>query len=43
MKMVAETIPSYTYGTAEAAISPISLDELEDLKRGVGFTDEDEK
>ena len=42
-KMVAEEIPSYTYGTAEAAQSPISVKELEQLKQTVGFTNEDEK
>ena len=42
-KMVAEEIPSYTYGTAEVATSPVSLKELEQLKQSVGFTTEDEK
>lgn len=43
MKMVANEIPGYTYGTAEAARSPITLDGLEKLKQSVGFTQEDKK
>jgi pimeloyl-ACP methyl ester carboxylesterase len=43
MKMVAKEIPGYTYGTAAAARSPISLDDLEKLKQSVGFAKEDEK
>ena len=42
-RMVAERIPAYTYGTAEAAKSPISLKELEELKQSVSFTSDDEK
>jgi protoglobin len=42
-KMVAEKVPAYTYGTSEAARSPISLKELDQLKQSVGFTGEDEK
>lgn len=42
-KMVSEKIPSYTYGTAEAAKSPVSLEELEQLKQSAGFASEDEK
>jgi len=41
--MVAEKIPAYTYGTAEAARSQISLKELEELKQSVGLTSDDEK
>lgn len=41
-KMVAERIPGYTYGTDEAARSPISLKELEELKQSAGFASEDE-
>ena len=36
-------IPGYTYGTAEAARSPVSPEELEKLKQAVGFTPEDEQ
>lgn len=43
MKTIAKEIPGYTFGTAEAARSPISLDDLEKLKQSVGFTKEDEK
>ena len=43
MKKVAEHIPGYTYGTAEVAISPVSMRELEDLKISVGFTEEDRR
>ncbi len=43
MKMVAKEIPGYTYGTADASVSPISLPELEKLKQSVGFTEEDQK
>ena len=42
-RMVAEKIPAYTYGTAEAARSQISLKELEELKQSVGLTSDDEK
>lgn len=35
-RMVAEEIPVYTYGTAEAARSPVSLTELEQLKQWMG-------
>jgi hypothetical protein len=43
MKTVAENIHGYTYGTAEAAKSPVSLQELEALKASVGFTAEDQR
>jgi len=43
MKTIASPIPGYTYGTSEAAQSPISIAELEQLKRSVGFTTEDER
>jgi len=42
-KMIAAEIPGYTYGTGEAATSPVSLEELEQLKQSVGFTKEDEQ
>ncbi len=42
-KMVAKRIPSYSYGTMDAAKSPISLKELELLKESAGFTSDDEK
>lgn len=40
---VADEIPGYTYGAAEAAKSPVSLADLELLKRTVNFTDEDQR
>src|ERR1700722_17320064 len=43
MKMIAESIPGYTYGTAAVSVSPISMLELEGLKVSVGFTEEDER
>jgi hypothetical protein len=43
MKKVADQIHGYTYGTAEVAVSLISLRELEDLKVTVGFTAEDQR
>jgi Protoglobin len=42
MKLVSENIPGYTYGSADVALSPISLNELEQLKESVGFNEEDE-
>ena len=41
MKKVAETIEGYRYGEAGIARSPVSIEELEQLKISVGFTDED--
>jgi len=43
MKMAAEHIPGYTYGSAEVAMSPVSMRELEELKINAGFTEEDER
>jgi hypothetical protein len=43
MKKVADAIYGYTYGTAEVAMSPVSIGELEDLKISVGFTGEDKR
>lgn len=43
MKMVAEDIPAYDYGKAAVATSPVSMNDLEDLKMSVGFTDQDEQ
>src|SRR5215217_4956690 len=34
-------IPGYTYGTTEVARSPVSLEELEQLKQTMHFADED--
>ena len=34
-------IAGYTYGTKEVAKSPVSLEELEELKQTVTLTDED--
>jgi hypothetical protein len=41
MKKVAEQISGYTYGDADA--SPVSLQDLENLKASVGWTEEDER
>jgi len=41
MKTVAEQISGYTYGAAGA--SPVSLQDLENLKISVGWTEEDER
>jgi Protoglobin len=43
MRKVAEEIHGYTYGSSEVARSPVSLQELEDLKTSAGFTAEDER
>ena len=43
MKMAAEHILGYTYGSAEVAMSPVSMRELEELKISAGFTEEDER
>jgi hypothetical protein len=43
MKRIAEDIHGYTYGLAEVPRSVISLQELEDLKVTVGFTEEDQR
>jgi Protoglobin len=43
VRKVADEIPGYTYGTHEAARSPVSLADLELLKKAVNFTEEDER
>jgi len=43
MKMVAESIPGYSYAAADVAKSPVSPRELEQLKLSVGFTEEDQR
>ncbi len=43
MKKVADEIRGYTFGTEAVAASPVSLDELDQLKISAGFTEEDEK
>jgi hypothetical protein len=43
LKMVAETIPGYNYGEPGVPRSPVSMTELEQLKRTVGWTLEDER
>ena len=42
MKRVAENISGYSYGMPDVGPSPVSLQELENLKISVGFTEEDE-
>ena len=36
------SIPGYTYGSPDAARSPLTLDDLDRLKAAVGLTPEDE-
>jgi phytoene dehydrogenase-like protein len=43
MKMVASEIPGYSYGTADVSRSPVSMQELAQLKISVGFTEEDQQ
>ncbi len=43
MKTVANEIVGYAYGSSDLAASAISLDDLENLKRSVGWTEEDER
>jgi hypothetical protein len=43
MKMVADDIQGYGYGSVEIAPSPISMEALRDLKISVGLTEEDER
>jgi len=38
-----DNIPGYSYGSPEVARSPVSLDDLENLKISAGFTAEDER
>ncbi len=42
IRKVASEIPGYAYGTPEAATSPVSLSDLELLKKTVNFTEEDQ-
>jgi hypothetical protein len=42
MKTIANDIPGYAYGTAEVSRSPVSMQELDQLKISAGFTDRDE-
>jgi len=43
LKKIAAQIDGYNYGTAEVAVSPVSMRELQDLKVSVGFTEEDQR
>jgi hypothetical protein len=43
MKTSSTPIAGYSYGTAEVARSPISIEQLQSLKVTAGFTDEDER
>jgi hypothetical protein len=43
MKKVAEQIDGYVYALPEVATSPVSMSELQELKRSVGFTLDDER
>lgn len=40
MKMIAEVIPGYTYGSTSVNNSRVSLEELDELRVTVGFTDQ---
>ena len=42
-RKVAQEIPGYTYGTRESAKSPVSLSDLELLKKAVNFSEEDQR
>jgi Protoglobin len=42
MKKVADDIHGYTYGMTDVGTSRVSMQELEDLKVSVGFTEEDQ-
>jgi hypothetical protein len=42
VKTISENIPGYSYGTDAVPRSPISVQELQDLKTSAGFTNEDE-
>jgi Protoglobin len=41
MQKAQETIPGYTYGSADVSASPVSIEELGDLMRSAGFSDDD--
>lgn len=41
--MANQNIPGYTYGSSSATRSPLTVKDLENLKKAVLFTDEDEK
>jgi hypothetical protein len=41
MEKVAENIPGYTYGTSEVPASPVTMEQLAQLKITNGFTQED--
>jgi hypothetical protein len=43
MKTLADAISGYTYGSSELPASPVTLEDLENLKITVGWTEEDER
>jgi hypothetical protein len=43
MKKIAENIPGYSYAAADVPRSPVSLQDLEQLRTSAGFTDEDQR
>jgi Protoglobin len=43
MKRIVEQIHGYNYGAVDVAMSPVSIEELENLKITVGWTDEDQR
>jgi len=43
MKKISESIPGYSYGSAEVSRSLMSMREFDELKIAAGFTDEDQR
>jgi hypothetical protein len=43
MKLVAEHIEGYTYGTSAVPVSPVTIQEFNNLKVTVGWTEDDER
>jgi hypothetical protein len=43
MKRITDPIPGYTYGTDDVATSSVTMQELQDLKISVGFTEEHQR
>ena len=43
VRLVAPEIPGYNYGSTEVVKSPITPQELEQLKQSTGFTEDDEQ
>lgn len=43
MNKISEHIPGYSYGGTEVSTSPVTMQQLEDLKVSAGFTEEDQR